>query len=177
VGENRKIAKEVTTMASKRWLSRKGAIDVRLVAAIGAAIMLIAGVMWVVPTTPNSKSFTFDTARRGMSSARSIELSTPGEGKLVDGSDVDFYRIEPLRAAYRLDVRMANASPNMIPALRIFDSTRNLVQEKTTEYLRQPGASIDASFLAQSNMAYFIQVFSQRNTTGSYILTVTMRQP
>jgi hypothetical protein len=176
VGENRKITEEVT-MTSEGWSSRTGAIDIRLLAAIGAAILLIAGVMWVVPTTPNSKSFTFDTARRGMENARTIELSTPVEGKLVDGSDVDFYRIPPLRAAYRLDVHVANASPNMIPALRIFDTTRNVVQEKTREYLRQPGASIDASFLAQSNMAYFVQVFTQRNTTGSYILTVTVRQP
>jgi hypothetical protein len=177
VGKDPKIAEEVTTMVSRRWVSPVGAIDARLLAAIGAVILLVGGVMWVVPRTPDSKSFTFDTARRGMSSARAIELSMPVEGKLVDGSDVDFYRIEPLHASYRLDVRMANASPNMIPALRIFDSTQNLVQEKTSEYLRQPGASIDASFLAQSNVAYFIQIFSQRNTTGSYMLTVTVRQP
>src|SRR5438552_2155203 len=160
-------------MASEKWFGRIRAWDVRLLAAIGATFLLIAGVMWVVPTTPTSNSFTFDAARRGIAGARSIDLGKPIEGRIVDGSDSDFFRIEPLQSSFRLDVRVTNGSTTMIPGLRVFDSTQNLMQEKRTEYLRSPGASIEGSFLAQSKMMYFIQVFSQRNTTGSYTLTIS----
>ena len=159
------------------WFDRIRALDVRVFAAAAAAVMLIVGVMWVVPTTPNSKSFTFDTARRDISDARPIELAQTVQGTLVDGSDMDFYRISPLESSHQLDVHMTNGSPKLIPGLRILDGTRNLVQDKTDEYLRQPGAGIDSTFTAQSSMTYYIQVFSQRNTSGPYTLTVTRRQP
>jgi hypothetical protein len=79
-------------MGSTAWFDRIRALDVRLFAAVAAALMLIVGVMWVVPTTPNSNSFTFDAARRDISDARPIELASTVQGTLVDGSDVDFYR-------------------------------------------------------------------------------------
>ena len=164
-------------MASENWFRRIRLLDVRLLAAIAATLMLVAGVMWVVPTTPTSNSFTFDTTRRGISAARTIELAKPVEGNLVDGSDMDFYRIDPLKSSYRLDVHMANGSAKLIPGLRVFDTAQNLVQDKTAEYVRKPGADIDGSFIAQSNILYYVQVFSQRNTTGPYTLTVTVRQP
>ena len=162
-------------MAPDTWFGRVRATDVRVLAAIAATLLLIIGVMWIVPTTPNSNNFTFDTARRGMEDARPIELATPVQGNIVDGSDADFYRIDPLSSSFRLDVHMTNGSEKLIPAVRIFDATRSLVEEKTVEYLRTPGVNVDCSFLAQSRMTYYVQVFSQRNTTGRYTLTVTMR--
>ena|SRR2546425_7110795 len=164
-------------MALETWFDRIRALDVRVLAAVAATLLLIIGVMWVVPTTPSSNNFKFDTARRAMSDARPIELAEPAQGNIVDGSDADFYRVDPLQSSLRLDVRLANGSAKMIPGLRIFDATRSLLQQKTTEYVRSPGANIDSSFLAQSKMTYYIQVFSQRNTTGPYTLTVTVRQP
>jgi hypothetical protein len=164
-------------MAWDNLFGRIRAVDVRLLAAIAATLMLVIGVMWVVPTTPTSKSFTFDTARRTIEHARPMELGKPVEGSIVDGSDTEFYRITPLPNSLRLDVRMQNGSPKMIPAMRVFDAAKNLIQDKTAEYVRRPGADIDCSFLAQSNMTYYVQVFSQRNTTGPYTLTATVRQP
>jgi hypothetical protein len=152
-------------------------IDVRLIAAVAATLLLVVGVMWVVPTTPNSQSFKFDSARRTFDDARAIELDTPIQNRIVDGSDVDFYRIDPLKSSFRLDVRVTNGSPDMIPGLRIVDATKSVVLEKTVEYLRQPGASIETSFLAQSNVTYYVEVFSQRNTTGRYTLAITVRRP
>ena len=151
-------------------------VDVRLVAAAVATLLLIVGVMWVVPTTPNSNSFTFDTSRRGINDARAIELAKPAPGALVDGSDVDFYRISPLQSPSRLDIRLTNSSTKLIPALRVFDASKKVVQE-TGAPLREPSASIETSFSATSNMTYYIEVFSQANTTGQYVLTVSTRQP
>jgi hypothetical protein len=164
-------------MASESWFERIRALDVRLLAAVAATILLVIGVMWVVPTTPNSNSFTFDSARRGIEDALPIELAKSVDGSLVDGSDSDFYRIDPMTVSYRLDVRLTNGSTKLIPGLRIFDMTKTLVQEHAAEYVKKPGASIDASFIAQSKMTYYVQVFSQRNTTGSYSLSVSVRQP
>jgi hypothetical protein len=164
-------------MATDTWFGRLRSLDVRVWAAAAATLMLVVGVMWVVPTTPNSKSFTFDTSRRNISSARPIELGTSIEGNLVDGSDTDFYRIGPLQAPSDVDVRMTNVSAKMIPGLLIFDGTPSLIQDKTAEYLRRPGAEIQSSFTAQANITYIVQILSQRNTAGPYTLTVTARQP
>ena len=162
-------------MASDTWFGRIRALDVRLLAAVAATLLLILGVMWVIPTTPASNNFTFETAQRGVANAHPIELDHPAEGKLVDGTDSDFYRISPGASTVRLDVHMMNGSTTMIPAIRVFDATKNLITEKTVEYVRSPGTNADCSFLAQSNMTYYVQVFSQRNTTGPYTLTVTVR--
>src|SRR5262249_21379080 len=149
---DREVIEEVTMAAS--WFDRVRALDVRLLAAVAAALMLIVGVMWVVPTTPTSNSFTFDTARRDISAARAIELAKPVSGTLVDGSDIDFYRIDPLQSTSHLNVQLTNGSARLIPGMMVLDGTRNLVLEKTTEYVRQPGGDIDFTFVAQSSMTY-----------------------
>jgi hypothetical protein len=159
------------------WFERIRSWDIRIWASIGASLLLIAGVMWTVPFTPDATNFTFDTNRRDVASARNIELNQPVNGQLVDGSDTDFYRIAPLQSAVRLDVHMANGSPRLIPALRVYDASKNLVVEKSREYIKTPGTNLDCTFLASSNRTYYVQVFGQRNTTGPYTLTVSVRTP
>src|SRR5436190_16205209 len=120
-------------MSSDTWWDRIRAIDVRILAAIAATVLLVGGVMWVIPTTPNSASFTFDAARRAISNALPLELGNRMEGSIVDGSDEDFYEISPLKSAYRLDVQMTNGSKQMVPGLRIFDGAKNLVLDRSAE--------------------------------------------
>ena len=159
------------------WFERMRSWDIRIWASIGASLLLIAGVMWTVPFTPDATNFTFDTNRRDVASARNIELNQPVNGQLVDGSDTDFYRIAPLQSAVRLDVHMANGSPRLIPALRVYDTSKNLIVEKSKELLKTPGANLDCTFLASSNRTYYVQVFGQRNTSGLYTLNVSVRTP
>jgi hypothetical protein len=151
--------------------------DIRIWAAIGASLLLIIGVMWTVPFTPDATNFTYETKRRSLASAKPIELDQAVEGQLVDGSDTDFYTIGPVRAAVRMDVHFANGSPKLIPALRIYDSSQNIIVEKKQEYLQHPGSNADCTFLAESNRPYYVQVMGQRNTSGPYTLTVTVRTP
>jgi len=162
-------------MAGESWFKRHVRLDIRVWAAIIATVLLVGGVMWVVPTTPTSNSFTFDTASRSTSNALPILFDTPADGTIIHGSDAEFYRLEPLKSSTRLDVRLTNRSEKMIPGIRIFDAENNLLQDKSLEYVRRPGATIETSFLGQSNTTYYVQVFSQRNTTGMYTITVTMR--
>jgi hypothetical protein len=151
--------------------------DIRIWAAIGASFLLISGVMWTVPFTPDATNFTYETRRRDLASAKPIELDQVVEGQLVDGSDTDFYTIPPVKAAVRMDVHFANGSPKLIPALRIYDSSQNIVVEKKQEYVQHPGSDVDCTFLAESNRPYYVQVLGQRNTSGPYTLTVTVRIP
>jgi hypothetical protein len=159
------------------FIERLRSWDVRIWASIGASLLLIVGVMWTLPFTPDSNNFTFDTNRRDVSNARFIDLDTPTNGQLVDGSDTDFYRIAPLKTSVRLDIHMMNGSQKLIPAMRVYDTTKNIIVEKSKEYLRSPGANLDCTFLAQSNTTYYVQVLSQRNTSGPYQLTVMVRTP
>jgi hypothetical protein len=164
-------------MASGTLFERFRAVDIRIWASIGASLMLIGGVMWIVPFTPSSTNFTFDTSRRDVAQALIMDMEKPVQGKIVDGSDTDFYRIRPSQSAVRLDVHMANGSKALIPSIRIYDTTKNLVVEKGKEYIKNPGKDLDCTFLAQSSMTYYVQVQSQRNTTGPYTLTVSIRKP
>jgi hypothetical protein len=151
--------------------------DIRIWAAIGASLLLIVGVMWTVPFTPDATNFTYETTRRGLSSARAIEVDQAVEGQLVDGSDTDFYKLAPLRAAVRMDVHFANGSPKLIPGLRIYDTSQHVMIDKSQEYVKHPGADVDYTFLAESDRTYYVQVLGQRNTSGPYRLTVSVRTP
>jgi hypothetical protein len=159
------------------WFERMRSWDIRIWASIAASLLLIAGVMWTVPFTPEATNFTFDTSRRDIATARIIEFGQPVNGQLVDGSDTDYFRIAPLQSTVRLDVHLANGSPKLIPALRVYDSSKNLVVEKSKEYIKSPGANLDSTFLASSNRTYYLQILGQRNTSGLYTLTVTVRTP
>jgi hypothetical protein len=164
-------------MAYGTFFERMRSVDIRVWASIGASLLLIAGVMWIIPFTPNSDNFTFDTARRDIAQAAFIEIEKPVQGRIVDGSDADFYRIKPAQSAVRLDVHIANGSKALIPSIRIYDTTKNLVVEKSKEYIKRPGADLDCTFLAQSSMTYYVEVMGQRNTIGPYTLTVSIRKP
>src|ERR1700689_1092906 len=112
-------------MASSTFFERMRSVDIRVWAAIGASLLLIASVMWIIPFTPSSDNFTFDTTRRDFAQAHFIEIGNPVQGSIVDGSDADFYRIMPLQSSVRLDVRMANGSKALIPSVRIYDAAKN----------------------------------------------------
>ena len=151
-------------MAAKNWLARVRSIDVRIIAAAGAAVLLIGGVMWTLPTTPDSNSFTFDPPRRDFSSARAVEPGKPIQGQIVDGSDIDYYRINSGTAGGHVQIHIQNDSATFVPGLSVYDSAKKLIEER-------PAA--DYSLATQPNTTYYLQVWGQRSTTGPYTLTVT----
>jgi hypothetical protein len=138
-------------------------IDVRIIASAAAALLLIAGVMWTIPTTPESNEFTFDAARRGLSNAKAIEINQPIAGQIVDGSDIDYYRMRSSKDG-PLRIHVARNSGSLLPALDVYDANKKLIGEKLDG---------DYSFVAQPNATYYIQVSGQRSTTGDYTLMVS----
>ena len=149
-------------MATMTWFARVRAIDVRLIAAVAAALLLIIGAMWTIPTTPESNSFTFDAARRDLSSARPVEVNKPIPGQIVDGSDIDYYRINS-GAGGHLQIHVQNDSGTLLPALDIYDARKKIIEEKLGP---------DYGLVGQPNTTYYIQVWGQRSTTGQYTLTI-----
>src|SRR2546427_3333680 len=101
-------------MAAKTWFARVRSIDVRIIAAAGAAVLLIGGVMWTIPTTPDSNNFTFDAPRRDFSSARPVEIGKPIQGQIVDGSDIDYYRIRAGGAGGHVQIHIQNGSGTFV---------------------------------------------------------------
>jgi hypothetical protein len=127
--------------------------------------------MWTVPTTPESNNFVIDPVRRDISSARLIEVEKPIEGKIRDGNDTDYYRINSGKAT-RLEIHIHKSSPTLIPAVRVYNTAKNIIGERGEESLHPAGTDLEYSFLAQPNTTYYFQVWSQRNMTGAYTLTV-----
>ncbi len=154
-------------MATASLFERVKTIDVRIIAAVAAALLLIVGVMWTIPTTPESNEFTFDGARRSLSNARPIQMNQPISGQIVDGSDIDYYRINSGFGG-RLRVHIAKDEGTFLPAIDIYDANKKIVDEKL-------GA--DDTFIAQPNATYYIQVAGQRNTTGNYTLVCYSANP
>ena len=154
-------------MTAKSLFARVRKTDVRIIASVAAALLLIAGVMWTIPTTPESNNFTFDSARRNLSNAKLIEINQPIAGQIVDGSDIDYYRIGSGPGG-NFRVHVAKDSGTLLTALDVYDANKTLIEEKLGS---------DSSFIAQPNATYYIQVSGQRSTTGDYTLTVTVGEP
>jgi hypothetical protein len=151
-------------MAATPLFARIRKIDVRIIASAAAALLLIVGVMWTIPTTPESNEFTFDAARRTLSNATPIEINQPIAGQIVDGSDIDFYRIRSGKDGQLLQIHVGKDSGTLLTALDVYDADKKLVGEKLDG---------NYSFVAQPNATYYIQVSGQRSTTGDYTLTVS----
>lgn len=150
-------------MAAASLFARIRNIDVRIIASAAAALLLIVGVMWTIPTTPESNEFTFDSARRSLSNAKPIKINQPIAGQIVDGSDIDYYQIRSSTNG-QLQIHVANDSGNLLTAIDVYDANKKLVGEKLDG---------DYSFVARTNVTYYIQVSGQRSTTGDYTLTVS----
>jgi|SRR5213593_1339555 len=149
-------------MTAKNWFAGIRTIDIRLIAAAGAALLLIGGVMWTIPTTPDSNSFTFDLPRRDFASARPLEMNKPVRGRIVDGSDIDYYRLSS-GSGGRFQIHVRTDSDTFSPALDVYDATKKLIDAKLGP---------DDSLVAQPGTVYYIQLSGQHGTTGPYTLIV-----
>jgi hypothetical protein len=151
-------------MAANSLVARIKRTDVRIIAAAAAALLLIVGVMWTIPTTPESNEFKFDSARRNLSNAKPIQINQPVPGQIVDGSDIDYYQVRSGPGG-RLHIHLAISSATLIPAIDVYDAEKKLVEEKLGS---------DDSFMAQPDTTYYVQISGQRSTTGDYTLIIGM---
>ena len=156
-------------MVSGTWFERLRGLDVRLLAAIGACLLLIVAIVVTLPKGPDSSNVVLDPVPPGhdMFHAKAIELDQAIEAN-IDGKDTDFYRVKLIGARGYLRVHISH-STTLIPGVRIYASDKNTVGEY---YFDDAGANVDYPFLAQPDTTYYLQIWGARGTIGTYTLTV-----
>jgi hypothetical protein len=91
------------------------------------------------------------------------------EANIMDGTDTDFFSFTaPDSGQVRVEIK--NRSATLIPALTVFSPDR-----RTSGFgpdIRMPGANLRHNFTVKPKQTYFIQIWSQANTSGAYSLTI-----
>ena len=156
-------------MVSGTWFERLRGLDVRLLAAIGACLLLIVAIVVTLPKGPDSSNVVLDPVPPGhdMFHAKAIALDQAIEAN-IDGKDTDFYRVKSIGARGYLRVHISH-STTLIPGVRIYASDKNTVGEYRFDHA---GANGDYPFLAQPDTTYYLQIWGARGTIGTYTLTV-----
>jgi len=110
--------------------------------------------------------------------AHKMEQQTVAHGKLeyapiraniLDRDDTDYYSfLAPCTCKITVDVH--NESVTLIPAVQFYGPDMRSMGFGPT--LHNPGESLQTSFDIQKGRTYYIQVWSERNSSGWYSLTV-----
>ena len=98
-----------------------------------------------------------------------IALGTTIVAGIMDADDTDYYSFVSPRTG-TVSVRIVNLSTTLIPALSTFDP--DMRSSGFGPDVRTPGLHLRHTMEVQANQTYFIQVWSQANTSGNYSLIV-----
>jgi len=102
-------------------------------------------------------------------SARTITVGQTIEANIMDGQDTDYYTFaSPRTGTVSVDIR--NRSTTLIPALTTFNP--DLRNSGFGPDVRTPGASLHHTMQVEEGRTYYIQIWSQANSFGEYILTI-----
>jgi hypothetical protein len=102
-------------------------------------------------------------------SSHSIVIGEPVEANIMDAQDTDYYSfVAPRTGPVAIELR--NRSTTLIPALTTFHPDRR--NSGFGPDLRTPGADLRYRLEVQENQTYYLQVWSQSNSSGKYTLTV-----
>ncbi|NKB20612.1 MAG: hypothetical protein GKS01_08945 [Alphaproteobacteria bacterium] len=128
---------------------------------------------YLARVTP-TKSYDAHEPNETILSAGTLELNSPVEAGLMDGRDVDYFKISTGLNAGTLSIKLENRSASLRPRLRLFDGNKVYLAER---YSGTRGANIA---LMQKNVhgdrSYFVQVHNYDNATaGDYTLIVTIK--
>ena len=101
--------------------------------------------------------------------ARRIAVGTPVEANIMDANDTDYFSFVSPRTG-TLTVVIHNRSKTLIPALSTFFP--DMRSSGFGPDVRTPGWDLRHTMDVLENQIYFIQVWSQSNTSGAYTVTV-----
>jgi hypothetical protein len=91
------------------------------------------------------------------------------DANIMDERDTDYYRVEAVGSG-KIEIDVVNRSQTLIPALTLYSVDKRFIAFGPD--VRKPGASLKYSFEALSGQRYYVQVWSQANTSGAYQLTM-----
>ena len=94
---------------------------------------------------------------------------TPIKANIMDRDDTDFYSILAPRTG-KLTVEVHNDSVTLIPAVQLYGPDMRSIGFGPT--LKNPGESLETTMDVEKGQTYYIQLWSQASTSGSYSLTV-----
>lgn len=101
--------------------------------------------------------------------ARRVEIAQEIQANIMDGVDTDYYSFVAPRTG-PVNVTVRNRSTALIPALTTFSP-----EMRNTGFgpdIRTPGATLRHTFDVVENQTYYLQVWSENNTSGDYSLIV-----
>ena len=124
--------------------------------------------LYTLTVTPQ-KAFDAYEPNDSIYSARAIPFGVEVNANIMDRADTDYYSFEAARAG-KVKVTIRNRSRTLIPALSTF--TPDMRSSGFGPDVRTPGADLEHSFEVAANQKYFIQVWSQADTTGEYTLKI-----
>ena len=110
--------------------------------------------------------------------AHQIEPVRPPEGRLeygqlqaniMDRDDTDFYSFLASRTG-KVTIEIHNESVTLIPAVQFYGTDMRSLGFGPN--LRNPGESLQATLDVEKGQTYYVQVWSQANTSGAYTLAV-----
>ena len=135
-------------------------IRVEGIGAAGGSYSLVARALKAFDAyEPNDQ--TFDASK--------IETGQAIEANIMDAQDTDYYSFVSPRTG-TVNIEIQNRSTTLIPALTTFTSD--------TRYsgfgpdVTKPGAGLRHTMAVQENLTYYVQVWSQADTAGSYTLII-----
>jgi tetratricopeptide (TPR) repeat protein len=104
--------------------------------------------------------------------ANVITPGKPVEGEIAPGvNDLDYFRITtPPAPRDQLRVTIEPHSPELSPALRIFDSERRLTS--MTADVKESGNTLNYLFAPLPNTTFYLQVSASGHSSGNYTLKV-----
>jgi len=131
-------------MASGNWFGRLRGVDIRLVAAIGATLLLIFAIAVTLPNGPDSGNVIFDPApRHDISHAERVELDKPIESRIMREKDAELLSGEIDGGVRLLTVHVNNESKTFIPKCASLTAIETAPARQT---LMAPGANLEYAF-------------------------------
>ena len=107
---------------------------------------------------PNDDAFT----------ATPIKLGQSLEANIMDGADLDWYRISGVNAK-TVTVHLENQSNTLQPSMRVHNADKSVAQDWTSANV--PGANLESSFPAEPGKDYYVVVMAYGRTAGKYKLS------
>jgi hypothetical protein len=101
--------------------------------------------------------------------ASRITLGTPIDANIMDANDTDYFSFVSPRTG-TVSVVITNRSTTLIPALSTFHPDKR--SSGFGPDVRTPGYNLRHTMEVQENQIYFVQVWSQANTSGNYTLLI-----
>jgi hypothetical protein len=120
-------------------------------------------------TVEAMKAFDFYEPDDDIYSARPVTVGQTIEANIMDGQDTDFYSFKGPRTG-TVSIEITNRSAGLIPALTTFSP--DMRNSGFGPDIRTPGASLHHETTVEEGRTYFVQVWSQANSSGEYVLAI-----